>query len=334
MISPYRIKYNNYINEDFDVICDLAFDSDSGEISSYLSRDAVASDTYNGSYKRVYSYKWNEVLQPKITLIDKDFGDFTLERQRAILRWLTSKSTPSFLTIYEDESETVMMEILGGFIDVKPYKLSNNRTVGYVCTFESVCPWAFSPLYTYTQNVSNPSTNKFTININTDDIESPVYPRITIKQNNSVIVNVDYPMIVNGAWVNSDYVDGTVYYYANTGDYYYNKHNTDGSIVATITKNNPVTTDTKTSVIIKNVHTDEDSGTHINNFCIKNNTAGETIVMDGANKVISSSATKRVMSNDFDWNWMPLYNGKNDITVIGNCIVELQWRSIRKVGEY
>ena len=160
MISPYRIKYNNYINEDFDVICCLSFDGDTGETSSYLSRDAVASESYNGSYKRVHGYKWNEVLQPKLTLIDKDFGDFTLERQRKILRWLTSKSTPSFLTIYEDDSETIEMEILGGFIDIQPYKLGNNRTVGYVCTFESVSPWAFSPLYTYTQNVSNPSTNK------------------------------------------------------------------------------------------------------------------------------------------------------------------------------
>ncbi len=332
MISPYRIQYNNYINEDFDVICCLAFDSDSGEHPSYLSREAVASESYNGSYKRVHSYKWSEVFQPRLTLIDKDFGDFTLERQRKILSWLTSKSTPSFLTIYEDESETVMMEILGGFIDIQPYKLGNSRTVAYVCTFESVSPWAYSPLYTYSQSVVNIAHQKFTISIDSDD-ESPVYPRVTIKQNNSVLVYVDRPMIVNGAWVDSDYIDGTVYYYADAGDYYYNKHNADGSIVATVTKTNPVTTSTKTSVIIKNVHTDEDSGTHIIDLRLKNNSADETIVLDGANKVVSSSATKRIFGNDFDWKWLPLYNGKNEITVIGNCNITLEYRAIRKIGE-
>ena len=140
-------------------------------------------------------------------------------------------------------------------------------------------------------------------------------------------------MIVNGAWVDDDYIDGTVYYYVTTGDYYYNKHNADGSIVATVTKTNPVTTNTKTSVIIKNVNTDEYSKVHTSYLRIKNNSAGETVVLDGANRVVSSNATKRIFGNDFDWNWLPLYNGKNEITVIGNCTVTLEYRAIRKIGE-
>jgi hypothetical protein len=165
-------------------------------------------------------------------------------------------------------------------------------------------------------------------------METPVYPRITIQQNNSVIVNVDHAMIVNNVWVDDNYIDGTVYYYAEANTYYYNKHNTDGSVVATVTQTNPVTTGTKTSVIIKNVHTDEDSDVYINELRLKNNTAEETIVLDVANRVVSSSSTKRIFGDDFDWQWLPLYNGKNEITVIGNCTVTFEYRAVRKIGEY
>ena len=100
MISPYRVTYNTFSSEDFDLICNVAFDSDSGATSSFLSREAVASETYRGTIKHVSSYKYTESFAPVITFIDKDFGDFTLERQRQILKWITSKDTPSFLNVY------------------------------------------------------------------------------------------------------------------------------------------------------------------------------------------------------------------------------------------
>ena len=45
MISLNRFTYNGYSSKDFDVLVDVAFDSDSGEISSHLNRESVASES-------------------------------------------------------------------------------------------------------------------------------------------------------------------------------------------------------------------------------------------------------------------------------------------------
>ena len=147
MISPYRVEYNTFSSLDFDLICDVAFDSDSGATSSFLSREAVASETYRGDRKHVSSYKYTESFAPVITFVDKNFGDFTMERQRQILKWITSKDTPSFLNVYYDDSEAVSYAILGNFISCDSYKLGNGRVVGFQCTFESVMPYALSDVY-------------------------------------------------------------------------------------------------------------------------------------------------------------------------------------------
>ena len=67
---------------------------------------------------------------------------------------------------------------------------------------------------------------------------------------------------------------------------------------------------------------------------LTNNTSSERVIVDGANKLISSSSTKRIFGDDFNWVWLELYDGKNEITVDGNCTVKLEYREVRKVGEY
>ena len=65
-----------------------------------------------------------------------------------------------------------------------------------------------------------------------------------------------------------------------------------------------------------------------------NNASDETVTIDGANKIIKTSLTRRIFGDDFNWAWLELYDGKNEITVDGNCDVKLEWREVRKVGEY
>jgi hypothetical protein len=66
---------------------------------------------------------------------------------------------------------------------------------------------------------------------------------------------------------------------------------------------------------------------------VKNNTGTEKIVLDGANKIVSSNRTRRVFGDDFNLQHLELYDGKNEITIEGNCEVTLEWREARKVGE-
>ena len=82
MISVKKIKYNdlcsNELNPGPDLICNLAFDSDDGGTDSWLNREAVASETYRGEFKRVHNYRYTDTLSPQFTFIKKDFSDFTL----------------------------------------------------------------------------------------------------------------------------------------------------------------------------------------------------------------------------------------------------------------
>ena len=342
MIAINHFLYNGYSSKDFDVLVDVAFDSDSGEMSAYLNRESVASESYNGTLKRVSNYKYSEVYSPKFTLVKEDFSDFTMQEQRKILSWLTSSSTPKFLTAYYDDSEVVSFEILGAPTEINTYKIANGRTVGITFTYESVTPYALSALQTITKDVSSPSDNTIIINLETDDPENAVFPKVTIQQKNTIVVNVNRKMIDNNKWIVEDWLDGTVYYYDAIGEYYYNDHREDGSVVPTATTIKPTSIET-TSVLITNTHTDIYGNTNIITTKIINNIGGETVTLDGANKVISSSNTTRIFDEDFygsfndsfvHWNWLPLYKGKNEIKVVGNCTLTISYRYPIKCGEY
>ena len=343
MISANRIEYRGYSSIDFDLITCLSFESDNGESNSYLTREAVASESYRGEFKRIHQFKYTETFNPKFTFVKDGFGDFSAEEVRKVLRWLTGGSNASFLTVFRDDSNADGFEILGGFSEVSLYKLGNGRCVGFVATFESAHPYAFSPLYTDVQSVINAPHKQFTINVDSDEEESIIYPRITIQQNSSVIVYVDHAMINNNAWIDGEeWLDGVVYYYADAKMYYYQRHytetdsegNTIAKSVPTATQTNPVTEDTKTGVIIKNTYADEKGVSHVVTLRIANNTVNEKIVLDGANRVVSSSATSRILGDNFNWEWLPLYNGKNTIDIIGNCTVTMEYRTVIKCGEF
>ena len=79
MIALNRIQYNKFSSVDFDLLCDVAFDSDNGECDSFLSREAVSSESYKGDFKRVNSFKYSNILSPSFTFVKRDFSDFTFE---------------------------------------------------------------------------------------------------------------------------------------------------------------------------------------------------------------------------------------------------------------
>ena len=61
---------------------------------------------------------------------------------------------------------------------------------------------------------------------------------------------------------------------------------------------------------------------------------GETLTLDGTNKVISSDKeTLKIMGDYFNWEWLSLANDENTITVTGNCIIKIEWIEPRKVGD-
>jgi hypothetical protein len=261
-------------------------------------------------------------LAPTLTFIKDNFEDFTMEEYRKVLRWLTSKDTASFLTVYHDDSDVISYEILGGFTEINTHKEGSGRIVGITAVFESVAPWAFSPLQTITKDVSNPSDNKITINLETDDVQSAVYPRITIQPGNTNIITINHAMTDSDDWV-----EGSVFKYGNT--YYWIddkgvKHNS-------TTNSSGIQT---TSVSVKNTHTDDYGNISVFDALVKKNGASEKVVLDGANRVVSSSSESRIFGYDFSWDWIPLYDGNNELSFIGNCTVTIEYRTVIKCGEY
>jgi hypothetical protein len=127
---------------------------------------------------------------------------------------------------------------------------------------------------------------------------------------------------------NDEIQEETVYYYTSDQKYrwidpYTFKSSTSNPNLAT------------TSVRIINKHTDLFANVKTySSTVVKNNGPTETIVIDGANQIISSSS-KRIFGDDFvNWKWLELYDGKNELTIEGNCDIEISYRTVVKCGEY
>ena len=326
MISIHRFIYNNYSSRDFDLYCQFSFDSDDGATDTFLSREPVSLETYRGDMQRVTSYKYSDVFAPVITIMDENFEEITPDRQRKILKWLTSRNTPSFLTVYHDDSEVASYEILGAPTEISSIKHGNGRVVGFQFTYSSIMPWALSTLYTITRNVSDPMKSTIVIDLETDDVAMPVFPKITINQSSiTSIVTIDHAMTDMDVWI-----ENTVYYYPVDAKYYWIDLN--GVKYTSDTHDSHIEL---TSVAIKNVYTDDMGEKHIFDTVVKNNIKGETVILDGANQVVSSSrANGRIFGNDFDFEWLPLYEGKNELSFVGNCDVTIEYRCPIKCGEY
>lgn len=331
MVSPQKIKFNGVFSNEglgaLDVILDVAFDSDNGATSSYLNRSAVASESYDGRYKNTYGYKYDELFSPQFTIVKKDFSDFTPEEIRRVIKYLTSTDKPALLEVYYDgESNIIDWVCIGGWTSIETYKIANSRTVGVVAQFEAITPFAMSDLYTVTKTISNATDNKITINIDTDD-NKPVYPRITIQQNGHVVkIPTDTTLNHLSDMVeNTVYFNGTTYYWKTApgvDEAYFNASTTKPSIETT-------------SVRFRNTHTDFfNQSKTLDATVVKNNTNTEKIVLDGVNKIVSSDRVRRIFGDDFNLRHLELYDGKNEIAIEGNCEVTLEWREVRKTGEY
>lgn len=525
MLAPNRIRFCGVFSNELnmpDLIMDCAFESDNSEVSTFLTREAVASETYDGRNRRISSFKYTENFAPKFTFIKQGFGDFTQNEVRSLLKYLTSKDTTGLLEAYDDDSNVISWASIGNFTEIQLYKLANKRTVGVTAVWDSISPFALSDLHTVTKTIANPTSttmylwtptaqtgtvpsyfltfsntvakgdklytftgsastviNKDAVSLHStvSDIQDSTYTisgatftlssatTVTIKDtNNKIVIEIDtddnkpvYPCITINHGYNPDttsttsiphtivqlpcdvdfdniaemanYVENTVYHNATTGMYYYksympqftssttcpeyvdweteevdeeytedsemdentfyhyayaNKYYwtvdgefyTDASrpvygdwITKSVTKaytasdtfeaktiykftNGSTTTyywmapynfyksSTKpglstTSVKITNQHYDffnqpSDPVTTI----VKNNMGTEKIELDGANKIVSSDRVRRIFGDDFNLQHLALYDGKNEITIEGNCEITLKWREVRKVGEY
>ena len=129
----------------------------------------------------------------------------------------------------------------------------------------------------------------------------------------------------------SDMVENTVYFNGTTY-YWKTAPGADEAYFNSSTKKPSMET---TSVRFRNTHTDLfNKSKTFDATVVKNNTNTEKVVLDGANKIVSSDRERRIFGDDFNLRHLELHDGKNEITIEGNCQVTLEWREVRKIGEY
>lgn len=159
--------------EDFGLIVShFADQSDSGEVDTYLSTDAIYTDSYDGTRQKFYGAKYNTVATPQITLIKQDGSDFGVNDNRQALKWLTGSRQSTWMDFYIWDEDKPRYRMLGRVSNVSQYKM-DARIVGLVVTFESVSPYAYSNLKTEAKSVSGTAT--MTISNDSDDVHSYVY---------------------------------------------------------------------------------------------------------------------------------------------------------------
>ncbi len=162
--------------EDFNLIISHFDDNaDSGEVDTFLSTDAVYTDSYDGTRQNFYGAKYNSVAAPQITLIKQDGSDFGIEDNRQVLKWLTGSRQSTWMDFYIWDDTAPKYRMLGRVSNVSQYKMGA-RVVGLIVTFESVSPYAYSALQTVSKTVTGSTT--LTIPNDSDDVHSYVYMNV------------------------------------------------------------------------------------------------------------------------------------------------------------
>lgn len=284
------------------------FDADNGETDGFMTQEQVFDETYRGTKRIVYGTKWTSVAEIKITVIKQDRTDFTVQECRDAYRWLAGNNQASWLKLYS--SEKPQCEFLVTNADVKPQKL-DSRTVGLNIYFESVSPWAYSPI----------QTRDYVINQKLSVSDDGV---LTTGNPNTIKIDGDGVLYNNGQEFSVD----------NYGAVY-------------IDNTSPLTIDNQSDDLYTYVYLDT---IFINGTCdslsIKNSTLDEETRISGLvdNEVITLSAGQFIMSNvsynkifgnDFNWTWPRLGPGENKFVIDGNGEGTLQftYRYPIKIGD-
>ena len=180
-MSSYHtsFKYKGYSSEEKGLII-AAFDADMGETSAFLDMESQYADNVLTGVRHDYGAKYSEVAQIRITLLNFNGTDFSVNKFRDVARWLSGAKTSSWLDLYENDA--LAYSFLCKCINVQQYKM-DSRTIGIIATFESVSPWAYSEVQTITKEIDNVTMleNGDPIDIlnMSDEGYAYVYPTIT-----------------------------------------------------------------------------------------------------------------------------------------------------------
>lgn len=308
------------------VIC--AFEPDSGNTSAFLGMDSVYAENPRTGVRYDYGAKYNEVANIKITLITFDGSDFTVDRFRDVARWLSGAPKSSWLDLYEDN--TLAYSFLCKCVDIQHYKM-DARTVGITVTFESVSPWAYSPLQTVTKQVVNMSTledaNPIVVESLSDEKYSYLYP------------NIEFVNSLTYTFVGDNKTDEFTLEHAISNLV---SVTIDGEEVKNYSYQNGVIKFDKPPIWDSLICVRGNFG-QATSLSICSKTTGETTIVSNIavdevitmrnNQIIYSSKESRIFGEDFNFVWQRLVFGANIFCATGQGTLTITYRYPIKIGD-
>ena len=156
-MSSYHTSFS-YLNQNsrdnFNLIISH-FDADQGESETGLATESIYTASADGTKRNLYGTKYSGAEPVRITLIKQNGGEFSIDDNRRILKWLTGAQTDSWLDLISGDE--VQYRMFGHVQNVLQYKL-DARIIGIIVVFESASPWAFSDLQTQTEMIDGTKT--------------------------------------------------------------------------------------------------------------------------------------------------------------------------------
>ena len=166
-----------------------SFEPDDGFKDTFLSMEPVYEESRHGESRFDYGARYNAEHTVEITIIKRDFTDFSVHDVRQALKWLTGSRVNSWMEIFC--GKRFQYAFLGRVTDVKQRKL-DSRVIGLMIVFTSICPWAFSNKIEFDRsiskllNVDNDPVNKVTTEINNRSDDLYTYINLNARfENNS-----------------------------------------------------------------------------------------------------------------------------------------------------
>ena len=284
-----------------------AFDPDTGEMDGYFSQEQIYTDSYRGTKRLLYGTRYNAVAVVKITVIKCNGGDFSIAECRNAYKWLTGKPQASWLDLYVGSS--LKYSFLGTVQDVKPYKL-DARTVGLTIYFESISPWAYSPIQTYRCSFGQDLNVSNGVLYHVEDSSSFNVNAAGLLYNNIDTLNVTNYGIA--------YIDNTVTLTIN---------NETDDLYTPVYLNTVFINNNSDHVFIYNTTTEERT-------IIDNMSENEIITLSSEQFIISDISNK-IFGNDFNFVWPRLAPGINQILIggSGSGILEFTYRYPIKIND-
>ena len=298
---------------------------DSGEMETFLSMDSIYTESAYGTRRIDYGARYNSVALIRITVMKQTGVDFTVTEVRDFLRWTTGVRQVSYLDLLEENQ--IKYSFLGRVVNVLQHKM-DARTLAFTLEFESVSPWAYSPIQTVTCSYRQKLT------VDEYGVLEPVGDQVLFKvDSNGVLYNdQDDDIAVSSDGVAQfDYLYSTEY----VSDSIIGSDNS--SIVTIDNKSDDLYTYVYLDIIFKNSTSDYLSikNTTLNEETIVTQLSTNEIVTLNSGQFIVSDKPNKIFGDTFNFVWPRLGPGINQFVIDGSGegTVQFKYRYPIKIGD-